>query len=133
MSEERRRVEVDGQPLFWDRQGEALWYSEDWSRLFADWEYKRVARDTVGKYLITTVWSGADNSFGGAARPMIFQTGIFDTTTQADHGLGEMVDEFLYATEAEAIAGHASAVTLARALDTSVQVNSSADDARDSD
>lgn len=116
MADEGRRIEIDGQPLFRDRQGEPIWTAERYSELFMNADYKCVARDTVGNYFISTAWNGAVVCEGD--EPMIFQTGIFDQSKDLEetYGLGEMIQERGYATEAEALAGHQEMVTLAHAL-----------------
>lgn len=116
MADEGRRIEIDGQPLFRDRQGEPIWTAERYSELFTNADYKRVAQDTVGDYLISTVWTGAVVCEGD--EPMLFQTGVFDRTKDLEEsfGLGRLVEERGYGTEAEAIAGHQVMVTLAHAL-----------------
>lgn len=93
------------------------------SRLLRDMSYKRVAETTIAGMWVSTVWLGLDHGFsflpGDDRRPIIFETMIFDHS--GDEPGGEGVADWLgawdgqcwrYATEAEAIAGHAEVVNM---------------------
>lgn len=92
-------------PYYFDREGRPLdlW---QWAAMFEDGAARRVAEDDVGGVWVSTVWLGLDHSFGTSPRPLIFETMCF----------GGPLDQEprRYATEAEALAGHAEVVTLVR-------------------
>lgn len=84
---------------YYDREGNPLDDAE-FMRLFSKGEsYRRVARDEVGKYLVSTVWLGIDHGFGEVG-PLIFETMVFES------GNSNNVVCKRYATEAMALAGH---------------------------
>lgn len=98
--------------MHYDRDGNPITL-ERWIELYeADPESRRVAKTTIGSYLISTVWLGLDHSMFGDP-PLIFETMVFPTVA------GEMVpteyDCWRYSTEADARAGHEEVVTLLRA------------------
>lgn len=95
-----------------DRAGQPIGI-EDWTRLFADETYKRVAEDQVGPYWVSTIWLGLDHSHGYTSEPIIFET-LVSVPDDAE-GLGPDVDGHRYATEQAALDGHAELVTLIRA------------------
>ncbi len=71
----------------------------DWAATFEDQDYKIVAKDKVGDVSVSTVWLGFDRRFGNGP-PLIFETMVFG-------GLHDQ-DQARYATEIEAILGHAA-------------------------
>ena len=79
---------------------------ETWAESFHDNDTRRVARDTVGKADVSTVFLGVDHSFGGE-KPLWFETMIF----------GGQYDEWQrrYTTWDEALAGHKKIVADLRA------------------
>lgn len=93
-------------PMWFNKAGEPISVAQ-WEVLHRDETYLRVASDHVGPDLwVSTVWLGIDHGFGRGHRPIIFETMIFG---------GSMDTEcWRYATEAEAIAGHAEALNMAR-------------------
>ena len=102
---------------YYDRQGREMTLQE-WSEKLMDFSYKIVARAHLGEnheVMVSTVWLGLDHSFRMLtpdAPPVIFETMIFGLDT-AD---GEY--QWRYATEEQALEGHAHAVTIAKtALD----------------
>jgi hypothetical protein len=75
--------------------------------LRGDEAYSRIDRTTVGDVDISTVWLGMNHRYGNGA-PLIFETMVFG---------GELDGEQeRYATEAEAVAGHAAMVARVYAL-----------------
>lgn len=85
---------------YYDRQGNPITLTELGN--FPS-DYKRVARDEGETYEVSTVWLGLDHSYGGA--PIIFETMVFGNAHPLDQ------HQVRYATEAEALAGHAKMVT----------------------
>ena len=95
----------------YDRAGRPITLDE-WLALVADIEGKRVAAADVvtptGRCLwVSTVWLGIDYSFGYGP-PLIFETMVFE------HGMADTSYGERYATEVQALAGHARAVHAAR-------------------
>lgn len=90
---------MNNRSIYYDRTGQPISIAQ-WGELLTD-EYKRVVYDQIGDVKVSTVWLGIDHSFG-ADVPIIFETMIF----------GGEYDSHLrrYATEADAIKGHAEAV-----------------------
>src|SRR5688572_21548061 len=69
-------------------------------------DYIRIAETTVSERLwVSTVWTGIDHDQHEPA--LIFETAVFDPTVP---GMPRALDEAQYATEAEALAGHAAMV-----------------------
>lgn len=100
--------------MCFDRQGRPITV-EQYTELLVDDDYKRVALTTVGPYAVSTVWLGADHSFGTGGPPLIFETMVFATeggTADLSHDL----DCRRYATEDEARRGHEEFVVLIGAL-----------------
>lgn len=83
---------------YYDRQGQPL-SQEEWGRRLEDDDERRVAFTEVDDGVtVSTVWLGADHSFGFGGPPIIFETMVF----------GGPLDEEQqrYATEEQALAGH---------------------------
>lgn len=95
--------------FYWDRDGEPIGDVLDWAKLTEDWDYKLVASEEVGPWTVRTIWSGVDWSFGDSERPLIFSTGVWRTAGEIN-----VTEERHWATEAEAIAGHAEVVAARR-------------------
>lgn len=71
---------------------------DEWSKLYEDPVFKRVAFDEVGGMDISTVFLGIDhNHFGG--RPILFETMVFN-------GKGDDIFQDRYHTWDEAVKGH---------------------------
>lgn len=90
---------------YYDRDGNAI-SMEEWSRLFADGDYKRVARTEIDGYDVSTVWLGLDYNFGCGA-PLFFETMVF---TQIEDGAYENNWCDRYSTYEAAITGHEEVV-----------------------
>lgn len=78
----------------------------EWTTLFSDAAYKRVALDEVitpdGRWFrVSTVWLGLDHGMGMSELPMIFESMVFGPDTSAEEYMTR------YATLAQAEAGHA--------------------------
>lgn len=97
-----------------DRQGNAISYDEYVRLRYQDESYWRVAETYVGPYRVSTVWLGVDHHFGRGTLA-IFETMVFAEESIADER-GTHWDHYQdrYATEAEALAGHAKVVELLR-------------------
>jgi hypothetical protein len=78
-----------------------------WGRWMGDGATRRVAMDWVGDVRVSTVFLGLDHSFVPGGAPVLWETMIFGGEHDGH------TDR--YTSQAEAIAGHASAVELARA------------------
>ena len=94
---------------------------EQWTQLFSDHDYKRVALDEVGPYQVSTVWLGLNHNWGEGP-PLIFETMVFTASawkderpvSQGGEGLAEF-DMDRYATEEQARVGHEAMCLLIRA------------------
>lgn len=81
---------------------------------------RRLAQDTIGPYLVSTVFMGLDHGFGEGP-PVLWETMIFGVEEEIEF-LGKRrrcrkeVGADRYTSKAEALAGHASAVKLAESL-----------------
>jgi hypothetical protein len=79
---------------YYDRGGRPI-SQDEWMRLFAEEEHKRVARtEWPDGTVLSTVWLGLDHGFG--TRPLIFETMVFPDE-----------DCWRYSTESEAREAHA--------------------------
>ena len=85
---------------YYDRRGNRLTLTQ-WCGRMKDDAYRRVAFDRVGGAEVSTVWLGLDHGWGGGP-PLIFETMVF--------GGDENEWQARYATEADAMAGHAEVV-----------------------
>lgn len=114
---------------YFDREGRPI-TREQWSNASEDRKYKVLKQETVGVYWISTVWLGLNHNHSGRGRPQIFETMVFEQgpsdreTREIYQGLRTLTDtedEFgysawrdleceRYATEAEALEGHARIV-----------------------
>ena len=102
--------------LFYDRQGKPLTI-EKANDLLGDLDYKRLAVDTIGPYVVSTVWLGVDHGWIRPGPPVIFETMIFTRSDWEDEkrgGLAEF-DVYRYTTEEKARSGHEEVCTLVRA------------------
>lgn len=81
---------------------------------------RRLAQDTIGPYLVSTVFMGIDHGFGEGP-PVLWETMIFGMEEEIEF-LGKRrrcrkdAGAYRYTSKAEALAGHASAVKLAESL-----------------
>jgi hypothetical protein len=104
------RAEPD-RSLCYDRKGNPM-TTEQWRQAYRDTAYKRVARTEIGPDMfVSTVWLGLDHGYG-ADPPLTFETMVFTRSAQPDRNGSEFDarDQWRYATEAEAIAGHIKVV-----------------------
>lgn len=84
--------------MYYDIDGSEITI-EDFTALFMDPEYRRIAQTYVGQALVSTVWLGINHSWDDG-RPLIFETMIFPGNTT-----GEELS-WRYPTLERAIAGH---------------------------
>lgn len=95
---------------YYDRQGNRLTQEEAFTPEHWDVDRRRVAVDQVGEYHISTVHLVIDHQYGDGP-PLIFETMVFEG------GIGGVDLECRrYATEAEALAGHAEVVESVRLI-----------------
>ncbi len=107
---------------FYDRQGKVITL-EEYGMLMADFGYKSIGYDLIGDFLVSTAWLGANHNFSDDSDPLIFETMIFESggPTTAPHPVPHpptatsspwQFDNYQtrYATEEEAIVGHAEAI-----------------------
>lgn len=98
-------VESHGVVTMFSREGRPISF-RDWVRI-REWDhrhdraYSHVARDTVGRYMISTVWLGLDHGWGRGP-PLIFETMVFEN--------GSGIDTVRYTTLEQAEWGHAASV-----------------------
>jgi hypothetical protein len=93
-----------GPNRFFDRQGKEIDVRE-WSEIFelAD---RQVALDEIENTTVDTVWMGLTRYFDDAGRPLVYETLVWG-----------IVDEMhIWATEAEALEGHARVCAAVRAV-----------------
>lgn len=97
--------------MYYNRKGEPMSQSEWEAAAFYDDGYQRVAETTLptGKW-VSTVWLGVDHLFRAPGKPLIFETLVFPRSGSKVHGDWEDLDCDRYATEEEALAGHAKMV-----------------------
>ena len=96
--------------MWWDKSGAPIADVLAWARLFEDRSYQRVARTVLGDgRLVSTVWTGIDQSYGSSPAPLIFETMAFPFE-------GSAVDLLCahWSTETAAIAGHDQIVAALR-------------------
>ena len=86
-----------------------------WSKWFETaGDKRRVARDTINGYLISTVFLGLDHNFLDTGKPLLFETMVFDTNKKKKYKLGdremtsmgEDMEQERYETYAQAEKGH---------------------------
>lgn len=94
---------------WYDRQGNPI-SAHEAGELLVNGEARRVGLDKVGSTVVSTVFLVMDHGFTEHGPPVLFETMTFDETH--DERDGVLVDR--YCTEAEALQGHADAVTLVR-------------------
>lgn len=93
---------------YYDKQGKEITALE-FGRLHSDYKYKFVMKDTVGGWQISTVWLGLDHAFKEGAKPLIFETMVFEPTPEGHMTLDDVYCE-RYSTEEEAKQGHIEAM-----------------------
>jgi hypothetical protein len=82
-----------------------------WIRWMEDAGAVVLAKDVVGPLEVSTVFLGLDHSHAHAGPPVLWETMIFG----ADEGHDLHDAQWRYRSRAEALAGHARALELARA------------------
>lgn len=90
--------------IYFDRQGKPITLDE-YGELWRDLEYKLVEQTNTPFGLVSTVWLGINHEYRPDARPVIFETMIFDDGSDWGSEYQER-----YSTEAEAKAGHIKAM-----------------------
>jgi hypothetical protein len=87
---------------YYDKQGNPVG-PEEAEKFFRDTEYRRIGRETIGDYDVSTVFLVIDHAmFGGP--PLLFETMIFQEGSNSDLFME------CYHTEEEARAGHEAIV-----------------------
>ena len=76
-------------------------------RLASDFDYKILQQDHVGNFMVSTIWLGLDHNFSFKGPPIIFESMVFDQFGRSGFSVGQQVDCRRYATQQEAMAGHA--------------------------
>lgn len=116
--------------MYFDRQGNPMG-TYAWARAFADARYKRIGSTTITsttdptiKLWISTVWLGLNHAWitlagEPAPRLQIFETMVFSDASNP----WSDTDLVRYATEQEALTGHADTVTLVRATIPNEKIN----------
>lgn len=101
----------DSEPadMYYNKQGKPIdmgtWTILQWMA-----DYRTVAIESVGSITVSTVWLGTGSQFAPLGLPLIFETMMF----RPDGGLAMGGYQERYATEKEALAGHALALTAAK-------------------
>lgn len=100
---------------FYDRQTNPI-TEKEWARLRyissnkRNHEYITVKQERIDQYFVSTVWLGMNHAYGDSP-PLIFETMIFDDDSKE---MSSDVYMERYTTEAEAVAGHVTAVEWAK-------------------
>lgn len=89
--------------FYFDRQGKPM-EREAWMETYVDMDGRRIGYEKRGDVWVSTVWLGLNHQYGDGP-PLIFETMIFGGENDGE--------QWRYATEEEAEAGHAAAVVLA--------------------
>lgn len=113
--------------MFYDRRGLPI-SDEEWMKLFETPDYKFLRRDDVqvdgykpNTFEVITIWMGHDallgpcsEAFHDGRKPMIFETTVFrhdeEGFARAVGKTYDSVDPQCYATEEEALRGHAQII-----------------------
>ena len=95
---------------YYNRSGEPITL-EEWGRMILQKKHKNVQQTNVGPYLVSTVWLGNDHNWDNEGPPIIFETMIFDRTTDDESFNDIYMDR--YATEEDALLGHGRAINKA--------------------
>lgn len=96
----------------YDRQGQPITL-EEWSVKLGDDQYKRVAYWEQGDVVVSTVWLGLEHHFSFSEPEPDHPVAIFETMI---FGGSMDQDQWRYATEEQALTGHAEVVTLVKSL-----------------
>jgi hypothetical protein len=115
MNEDRVRDLVNYKQTFFDRDGKAITLEEMCIITNKDPSYKIVKQEIIDDYLVSTVWIGIDMNFFASDKPLIFETMIFDETSNKRDSRALEYQE-RYATEEEAFIGHEEAVAYIRSM-----------------
>lgn len=106
-------------PRYYNKDGEPIHDTLEWTRLLEDRNYSRVGLFQNKKIRISTVWLGLDYNFGGGP-PLIFETMVFPeynnkrgelemqrytTLEEAEIGHNKMVDKWTQTLFQKAIHG----------------------------
>ena len=112
--------------LFYDRSGVPI-AVEQWGRLYEDLAYRRVgltrvvdAADPAVALTVSTVWMGTDHNWGLGV-PLIFETMVFG------EGFGDSLGVERWATDAQAVEGHAQVVAVIASRMTDAVITDEAD------
>lgn len=93
-----------GLPYF-NRQGEPIG-ADEWSVEFERWPERQLALSHTADATVSTVWMGIGLHHDSAGRPLIFESEV--------NRPGMETCRYIWATEAEALAGHAAVCELLR-------------------
>lgn len=95
--------------MYFDRAGNPLTLME-WAEMLESGEHQRVAYDLLvygeSHAEVSTVWLGLDHNFLHIGPPLIFETMVFGGPD------GDEMEQHRYATEEEALIGHAGVVEM---------------------
>lgn len=115
---EQLDADDEGFIKYWDRAGQPIKLGT-WARLLADYNYKSVARDPAGPFIVSTVWLGFDHGFPrNDAEPIIYETMVFVGRDQQIVDFNEVFGPWRFASEAEALVWHQAIVGKLRELTT---------------
>lgn len=90
---------VRTRPIFYNLEGTTPVPCEPETIQISDHKRRQVARITIGKYLVSTVFLGLDHAWSGP--PLLFETMVFK-----DNNYGSVEYEQRYSTWYEAEKGH---------------------------
>lgn len=92
---------------FYDRNGKQMTMLE-WSKVYEDTEYRILGSHYIDNLWVSTVWLGLDHRFLDEGPPLIFESMVFAVPDGDDRW--EAIEMRRYATEKEAMVGHAELV-----------------------
>ena len=107
-----------GWPMYFDRQGEPMPMRE-WVLKMEDTEYRQLAFTRLSGMEVSTVWLGLNHNWFPTGPPLIFETMVFVDLDEPIEVMGRLMhregtEMWRWATEEQALDGHAQAVASVR-------------------
>lgn len=85
VGEETERFGAKWMIEWYDRNGKPI-DMERWTKLFEDFEYRRIAETHIRDVWVSTVWLGLDHAWLPHNRPLIFETMVFGGDMDGEMG-----------------------------------------------
>ena len=99
--------------IYYDRKGKEISF-EEWNKKTSDLTYRILNQESVGPYLVSTIWLGLNMNVWRRIPPIIFETMIFHNNKDFEENPLNNYQERYY-TEESAFVGHKTAVEAAQA------------------